>query len=152
MINSFYLLVFTSIFLLVSCGDSELDSLSSLDSIFVESEQTKAEMSIATELTNTELTFGRYMGSETSLTFLINHSTDTKSIKFYHSSYCNGDPVLVLDVHNTRSSSRVTFEEINLGEMNYFSAQSFGEYDESEGCSNTIKFFQSETAPHSMSC
>ena len=52
----------------------------------------------------------------------------------------------MLDVHNTRSSSRVTFDEINLGEMNYFSAQSFGEYDESEGCSNTIKFFQSEIA------
>ena len=69
MINSFYLLVVTSIFLLVSCGDSELDSLSSLDSIFVESEQTKAEMSIATELTNTEITFGRYMGPETFFDF-----------------------------------------------------------------------------------
>ena len=135
-----------NIFFLSSCGDTDLDSLSSLDSIFVESEQTKAQMSISTELTNKDLTFGRYMGPETSLSFLINHSSDTKTIKFYHSSYCNGEPDVVLDVHNTRTSSRITFDEITLNEMNYFSAQSIGEFDETEGCSNTIKFYHSETA------
>lgn len=129
--------------LLQSCGDTEVESL---DEIFVRSDQERAELKIATELQISEPVFGKYIGPETSLTFEIIHTSDTVKIDFYHTSFCDGDPVESLDVITSRESSRIDYSKIKRNQTNYFSAKSFGPHGETIGCSNTIKFLQSADA------
>ena len=126
-----------------SCVDTKVESL---DDIFVRSDQERAQLSIATELEISDPVFGKYIGAETALSFNIAHTKDTAKVEFYHSSFCDGDPVESLEVITKRSSSRIDYSEIKRNQVNYFSSKSFGIHGETIGCSNTIKFLQSSDA------
>ena len=114
--KKFYLLLF--LLLLQSCGETEIESL---DDIFVRSDQERAELKIATELQISEPVFGKYIGPETSLTFEIVHTSDTAKIDFYHTSFCDGEPVEHLDVITSRESSRIDYSKFKKNQVNYFS-------------------------------